>query len=59
MFPCPVLAVGFLALADVVEDWTFGFGGATSSSSEKDSHAGSSFVTITQVSLDYMINICR
>jgi hypothetical protein len=44
MLPCPFFSA-FFAFA-VVEAWNFGFGGgATGSSSEKDSQAASSFVT--------------
>jgi hypothetical protein len=46
IFPWPALAAGFFALDAVVEDCTFGLGGATGSSSEKDSQTGSSFVTV-------------
>jgi hypothetical protein len=45
MFPCPAFAAGFFALDAVVEDCTLDLGGATGSSSEKDSQTGSSFVT--------------
>jgi len=45
IFPCPAFAAGFFALDAVVEDCTLGLRGATGSSSEKDSHTGSSFVT--------------
>lgn len=45
MFPCPALAVDFLALA-VEGAETFGLGGGGASSSEKDSQTGSSFVTV-------------
>jgi hypothetical protein len=47
ILPCPVLAAGFFAFVVVEEeDCTFGFGAGGGSSSEKDSHAGSSFVTV-------------
>jgi len=45
ILPCPVFAAGFFAFV-VVEDCTFGFGVGAGSSSENDSHAGSSFVTV-------------
>jgi hypothetical protein len=46
ILPCPALAAGFFAFVAVEEDCIFGFGGGAGSSSEKDSHTGSSFVTV-------------
>ena len=50
IFPCPGFEVAFLGLppADAVEaEDGLGFGAGTGSSSENDSQAGSSFVTVT------------
>ena len=48
IFPCPGFPAAFFGLPadDATDDDGFGFGAATGSSSEKDSHAGSSFVTL-------------
>jgi len=52
MFPCPGFALFFLALeAELGADPDLVFVGAGTSSSENDSHTGSSFVTIDHVPL--------
>ena len=50
IFPCPALAADFLDFA-VEAAWTFGLGGGATSSSEKDSQTGSSFVTVFELAI--------
>jgi hypothetical protein len=52
IFPCPALAVDLLPFALKVAG-AFALGGGGASSSEKDSQAGSSFVTVMLLELKY------
>ena len=48
ILPCPAFAAGFFAFAavEVEEDWILGLDFGAGSSSENDSQAASSFVTV-------------